>query len=381
MKYSILLLTALLITSCGGGGGGSSSSAPAPAPTPTPTPTPTSPLGDVGTPVEEQRALATAFVENTIGPGYIAFASSAAALSTAADGFCANSATGDLAALRSQWRATMSSWQSIELVRAGASENSNRRFRIQFFPDLNNAVQTNSDQVLASSAAITETTIANTPVGAQGLPAIEYVLFELDGFGDATAGPRRCEFIQAVAENIETMSIELRADWATGGTSRNDLLNATGEFTDADGVLVAVLESFAQEAEEMADRKLKDAFTSADITQLESFRSRTSKANLINNLQSLQQMFDDGDSTTYGLRDLIDRSLTISSVGDQLSDQLVTLDTQLRMLAPELEDIVAGNAAGDLEVISDALQTVADLTIDVAVAAGVNLGFNNRDGD
>jgi predicted lipoprotein len=95
----------------------------------------------------------------------------------------------------------------------------------------------------------------------------------------------------------------------------------------------------------------------------------------------MQQMFDDGDNTTYGLRDLIDRSLTISSVGDQLSDQLVTLDTQLRMLAPELEDIVAGNAAGDLEVISDALQTVADLTIDVAVAAGVNLGFNNRDGD
>ena len=46
-----------------------------------------------------------------------------------------------------------------------------------------------------------------------------------------------------------------------------------------------------------------------------------------------------------------------------------------------LEDIFNDVEAGDVAGLEDAYQRMADLALDAAVAAGVELGFNSQDGD
>lgn len=377
----------LALLGCGGGGGGGGGSQP-PASTPPPAGSggndsggedDADPLGAVGTVEEERARLFAALGEDVIAANYSGFEVEMLEVKAAFGTFCVDPAANDVVLLRSAWRDAMGAWQKASIIRFGPVARNNREFRINLFPDGNDAVTVNTNQVLDGTTELTEANIANSAVGAQGLPALEYLLFEL-GFADSATATRRCEFGIAVSDNLTTLAGELRSAWETGGATLTDFLIGTGA-TGRDN-LVALLESIAVTSEIVGDRKLLDAITAGDTELLESERSETSLDNINANAEALQEFINDEAEDTYRLRDYIVRAHMATSEADLFEAELESVRLSIDSFGENsLAAVIGGMATGDADALRIAFQQLADLTVDIAVASGVNLGFNNQDGD
>lgn len=347
--------------------------------TPPPPPNQGTGLGEVGTLREERLRLFEAVGQDVFAPYYADFIDTTAALADTVEGYC-DAPSGDVADVAAAWRAAMSAWQHAQFLAVGPVEEDNRRFRIQLFPDANDAVQRGVATLLGGSEAITEAVVQSSSVGAQGLPALEYLIYgDAAPLTDAASAPRRCALAVAIARNLRTIAAEIGAPWAAGGQMRADFASASGFFLDDDDALVAVLEAIAVQAEFIADRKLGRPWMLRNAAGLESHLAAHSKENVQANTAALAALFDAGGDD-YRVRDYLRRAHDDESIGQQMADALDDAQQRLATLAG-LEDILNGAESGDVDGLEDAYQRMADLALDAAVAAGVELGFNSQDGD
>lgn len=360
--------------------GGSAPPEPPEPPDPPDPPEPPAPpatLGPVETKEEEQSRFFAAVGWELLAPGYASFAAAAQTLATAAETHC-DAADGEAEALEDAWRQAMAAWQRVQHLRTGPVEEDHRRLRIQLFPDNSNAVQRNLEALLGGTEAITETLVQSSPVGAQGLPALERLIFSGESLA---AGSRRCQAALAIARNLRTMAGDIAAPWQEGGVMIEAFVNGGEPFFDRDDVLASILESIAVQAEFIADRKIAPALRGGSADSLESPLAKHSKENLSANADALADLIDNAQGGVYRLRDYLLRVHDEKQVGDQLATVAVRTQGKLAALTASFEDILAGRASGDLEGIRVDFNTLSDLGLDAAVAAGVNLGFNSEDGD
>ncbi|MEM6512932.1 MAG: imelysin family protein [Pseudomonadota bacterium] len=369
-----------LLTACGGGGGGGGGGTTAPPPPPPP---PADPLGAVGSLAEEQARLFEAIGLELVVPRYAAMQTEMAALETDVTSFCADVAAGSFSDLQNSWRTAMLSWQNAEIIRFGTVEDeiARYRFRISFFPDNNDAVLSNVSSILNGTQTIDENLIANSPVGTQGLPALEYLFFDLGGLDDPNNGARRCELAVAISQNLATMAEEIATAWAQSGQQLADFVSASGSFTDNETVLTFILESLALQAEFVADEKLTFPINNG-VMSAESYRSEHSLENLEQNLVAIEAWLITGTADTdYGLVDYLERAHASGDISRQLESQLATALDNVTSTTSTFESILLGTGTGDLNPARSAMQDLADSFVDAAVAADVQLGFNNQDGD
>ena len=342
------------------------------------------PLGPVGSQEAEQQRLFNAIGRGVVAPAYAQLRSCAQQLETVVQTHCQDPVA-DQSALESAWRNAMRAWQRVQHIAVGPIEDDNRRFRMQFYPDSNEAVERGVDNALAGTDPLTQATIANKSVGVQGLPALEYLLFSIGGLDDDAAGPRRCELAGAVAANIRVMATEISAPWQEGGAFIEDFANARGDFLEANDVLVAILESLGIQSEFIADRKLKQALpTYRNAQGLESPYAEHSAANIAANLAAFRRLFDADVADAYRLRDYLERAHDAEAVTALIATELQAAEAALLAIAAggsTLEEVVRDEGSRDVEALYDAFQKLADLTVEAAVAAGVELGFNFQDGD
>ena len=381
-RWLALGMTAL-IWACGGGGGGSDPTPQPVAPTappPPPPPAPTDPLGEVQDEETEQFRLFAAMADDVFGPAYAGFDQAVRNLQTDIATFCSNLGSAQVSEVQEGWREAMLAWQRAEPARFGPIDDGthNLRLRIQFFPDHNDAVPDGVDRLLDDGQPLTEARIANSSVGAQGLPAIEYLLFALEGFDSSQTGMRRCDLLQAVGANLATMAFDLATTWSETGAYYPDFVNASGSFDDRFDVLIAIIESAAVQTEYMGDRKLRDALSN-DYMSLESWRSKHSRENLLENFEALDALFENGDD--YGFADYLERVHDADDLVTRIEEQMGIATNGLNNLGDSLEDVLLGDTVADVDEIHLAIQRLADLFVESAAAAGVTLGFNNMDGD
>ena len=310
--------------------------------------------------------------------GYAAFAAAAAGLADAAAAHC-GAAAGDGQGLAGAWRRAMTAWQRVQHLRTGPVEEDHRRLRIQLFPDANGAVERNLDALLAGTEAITGARVRGSPVGAQGLPALERLIFT--GDPGLAAGTRRCEAAVAIASNLSWLAREVAAPWRAGGTMLEAFVHAAEPFLGGDDVLVAIVESIAVHAEFVADRKLAPALRGASADALESPLAGHSGANIAANLEALAELIGGAEPGVYRLRDYLLRAHDETEVGARLASVANRAQERIAAITASFEDVVAGRAAGDLDGLRRDFKELSDLGREAAVAAGVNLGFNSEDGD
>ena len=128
---------------------------------------------------EAIHAVMAAVVDDVIVPGYAAFHESAEALDNAADRLCADASPQSLDAARATFSGTVSAWGRIEMIHFGPAMDENRLERVLFYPDPRGIGLRQVQEILATedeTATKTET-LAHKSVAAQGLGALEYVLF------------------------------------------------------------------------------------------------------------------------------------------------------------------------------------------------------------
>lgn len=397
LALAAVIAASLTIVGCGGGGGGSE---PAPTPTPTPTPTPSPTPSPTPTPGPTAEALDNEYVDyltdltdGIILPGYLSFQTESAKMVTQAESFCAltSPTQQDLDALRTQWVEMTKAWQNIRFVNVGQITQNTNLFRIQLFPDDNNAVARGVDDFLIEPGTVTADFISNKNAGGQGIPALEYLLYPAedgDSLLTASNAAKRCEVVEAIANNMANITKEVYDAWSTsGGNFRQQLISGAAPFTsirDSVGELVTNwLEILAITKDEKMLYVLTDNAPGRPETA-EHFRSDVSLQMVEVNLLSIRAFYTNLDGK--GLDTIIVDTLGQNSINEQM---MTALDASVAAIqkvnqtySTYNEVLTTTQGRADLTEVIDRMRDVRDLLVaDLEQVLDINIGFNALDGD
>lgn len=281
----------------------------------------------------DRRSFAVNFTDAIVLPQLTELATRAAALREA-------TAAGDREGSQDAWRDAMTAWQGLEVLHLGPAGTPasfvgglGMRDRIYAWPQVNLCAV--DQQILLNEFEEDGWAPSRLP-NVIGLAPLEYVLFidtsdnacpstaaiNTDGswaaLGDDEIGARRAAYAAVLAEDVATSTSDLVAAWTTTGGFA-DSLRGAGEagssFATAQQALDEVYAALFAVELVTKDKKLAipaglhvDCPTETCPEQLESRFSRTSKENVIVNLETVRRVFlglDAAGSDNTGFDDLL----------------------------------------------------------------------------
>lgn len=267
-------------------------------------------------------------------------------------------------------------FQAVQWAQIGPAVLFDRRYRVNFWPDDNNAVSrqlgaavSEPDMTLLEPGAIAQASVA-----LQGLPALERLLF---GQPHIENGGYRCELAVVIADNVAAIAADTAADW-------RDIDRMPG-MTGADAALDSMMGAILAYLEVVVDRKIARVIgTTPDEARprrSEAWRSGRSLANIAINLEAIDRLLYGGD----------DAPLTALLAGagvPQVADDGQHLMAEAVAQAEEVRDRtmeeVATSEDGHARLlalraaISDVRHHMGE---QIFPALGLTVGFNSMDGD
>lgn len=229
--------------------------------------------------------------------------------------------------------------------------------------------------------------ITTASAAAQGLLAVEYLLY-----GPVEAGPEvqdgsRCRILVALAGNIETMASSIWSEWDSGDPPFRLTVTEPGVHDDwyetAREATLPLFKGLHDSLKLMSDIKLRRVIGkeigSARPRQAESRLSERSMVNIIDTLKALRSLYEGEDG---------------AGLGALVKDADPKLDTLLRkafrLTIANAESIrhpveaaaVDPAARPGVEKLAIQVQALAQIVRNrVSAALGLHAGFNSLDGD
>lgn len=345
-------------------------------------------------PPEAYERVNAALVENHVLARYDRLAAVASGLAEAAARYCAGPGADGLDTVRASYDDTMDAWMGVQHLRFGPAELFMRASRLYFWPEARGKIGAAVVKLLAESGARGPTAeqIGRASVAAQGLPAVEYLLFagdQADDAGDGIVPAARCALLIAVTANIRSMADGIAADWRGGDIAFARTVAEPGPenpyFATHREVTLAFFKSLHDGLQRIVDVNLKpvvgDGPETARPRLAESRPSGRSLRNVVVSLEALEALYA-GDGGP-GLGDLAETSKADPKL-DPLLDRAFPMTVEsARAVGVPLDKAVADPAmrpALDTLVtraraLKQLVRTRLAATLDVAV------GFNALDGD
>lgn len=332
---------------------------------------------DTSSSVDE--TLLLSLTDTVILPGLYGFADDAAALDAALEGYCASPSDAGLTDAQAAWDAARSQWKRMDVLAFGPYAAYPDRFgpNIDFYP----ARPSNIEEWLASDAAISAASVGEQGASLRGLTAIEYVLFS-----EGPDAQRRCEYLQAAAEDLVSMATGYAQAWDPAfGAFATDMVEPGGEVASPHEAVSEIVNRMGFTLENLRRDKLgkpvgEDDGT-ADPGAVESPFSGRSVADARDALAGVSLFFEGEDAP--GAWGVVDQ-LTKRNRGDIVAAfraALADADAALAAIPGPLADAVTENPDSVVAAIDalGVLQTV--IQTDIANALGTTSSFNDADGD
>jgi predicted lipoprotein len=336
-----------------------------------------------------RRRMLRSLVVVVILPGYRQFDGAAAALETAVAALVAAPSEITLDAARSAWRAARGAWKRTEAFRLGPSEHLRTRARVDWSPIRPDRIE----EAIAGAAAFTSADIDALGSNLVGSLALEYLLFDADGGSAgvlaALSGASRRSYLTALAVNLAVQAAALRASWEpAGGNFGEELVNAGligGAFATLKAAVDELVNRMVFTAETIEEVKLADPLGinrgGPDPTRLESARSGSSRADILDELAGLRLVYRARAVLRVG-----------AGIGSATRDVSAAADAQAAGLIDEAIAAVravpaplAATLVTHPDLVEDAYLAVQamrrSLVLDVVPALGVTLTFGGTDGD
>lgn len=336
---------------------------------------------------------------NLFLPAHQKFAQSSAALAQVWPQACAQN---DFASLRQQWRHSMQAWAQVRWLTFGPLAEENRAWRVQFWPDKKDLVGRQTQAWLAVEPTPDAQAIYQASIALQGLPALEYLLFDPQAQGQKNL----CALGQAVSTNLARVSQEMYQAWqAEEGLAYQVRQAAVGEgyFPSASAAISTLVRDMNLYLQLVSERKLARALGAPQQRrpwQLEFWRSQTSLQAVSTSLHTLAgvwsgdyQALDLPQALTslpeayqgYGLRqyvvDLGQAALAqrIDQAWQQVEQTLLQLTDTSAFRVLKTEDTQGIQALENL--IHQLTQLENLINQELNPVLGVVIGFNAQDGD
>jgi predicted lipoprotein len=390
-KLALATSLSLALTACGGGGDSTTPEVPPVVVNPGPTTT-----------LDDQFALYLAdLTDKHIIPSYAVMQTKAQTLKDSTDVFCAllspsnspstSPSNDDLVILQQNWQSFNSAWQRIQWLKVGAVVENDRLLRIQLWPDANGAVSRGVNDLIAEQFFITAVYVSGENLGAQGIPALEYLFFpevSSDSLLTATDRQKRCEVSSAIAQNLLNMSTDINADWqATGGNYQAEFVGGTGDFTSVKNAVEELTTNWLQHIEIVEDTKLNEVLGDSSpgkARDAEHSLSDKSLASISINIHSFLSIYTNDDG--LGFDSILVDFLEQQTINQELTTSLTSVVAQIEQINQNFEsyETMLADAAGReaLTNLVAEMRVLIDL-IDITFtqALDLNLGFNSSDGD
>lgn len=309
-------------------------------------------------------------VERFIVPHYQALALTADAQEKAWSEFCAKPDEIGFKMLQRAYLATADTWSQIEFLRYGPIAEEFRAERLSYWPERKNATAKGLTPLLEKDgvADLTPEMFIKNSVAAQGLPALERLLFDEKAQHEMLLGARRerrCAVGQAIAWNIVMIAHEVRLGWT------NDVVESIANPDMAKEATSRIATDFLAFFAYMRDSKLRPVLgkdvASARPLLAESWRSRRSKRALQLNLEAIE---DVSKIIMTGKEGNTPATIaTAASFADGLPDEFAAAVSDIKQRQ-------------QFFLVLDALAAARDKAHDeIPAVLGITVGFNSRDGD
>ena len=310
-------------------------------------------------------------------PAYERIAEAALANSAAWQRFCKGQAATDASDLKARHKDLALAFAEIQSFTIGPIGQNSTRERLYFWPEKKNATAKGLAALLAGEAPITAERVTKASAAAQGIPALEQLIF-----GDDAANPgaqaRRCEAGMAISANMASVLADIAKAWngPEGYAAQLARGQVDPQFSDSfQQVATDMVTGFATGIASIQDQKLepiigKDA-EEARPAQAEAHKAGLSKAMIIGNITGLRAFVANlggGKVDTLQIKSWDAMLATLQGKVEAL-DGFPDGVTDPARRAP------AEKLLADLKTVHHLLET------EIPVALDLKLGFNGLDGD
>ncbi len=378
MKKSIQIISLCSVLMACGGGGGSSDKDPI-----------IDPPVVKKTKEQAMAELLTSQAEHYIIPAYRGLLEQSTQFEQASANFCSLSTPtqDDLESLRGAWFSLSQDWQYSRAIKMGPVSEEFRHFRLQYWPDNNNAVSRGVASLLAS-AEINQFTVASLQDGAQGIPALEYLLyFENNGAlllsGDERE--KRCLAVMAIAANVHDIIADVVQLWTEGSDPFfASFTQGSGDYTTQQAVLEDFVTNWFELIEVISDNKINHVLgfeAPGRINDAEQNLSQTSLNNIKQNFKGIEAAYYVG--THYGFDNYLNEIHEGHQVGTKIDQSFIDINAQLNALNAPLEQLVnTDQGRAQLVALVNTIRDFRDLmSSEFVQLTGLNPNFNSNDGD
>lgn len=326
-------------------------------------------------------------------PQYRAMTDAFADLDGATAAFCDAPDADGLETTRAAWRRAMETWVASSMFQLGPIGDENRGLRIEFWPDANNNVPRAVEQMLARDDALTADTLARQSVAAQGLPALERLLFDPDEealaqFTGGERAARRCTYARAITGNLVGIAREIEAGWTSENGYASQLAKAgrgSDVFATREAAIDEVVNALVTALSASRDDRLSSPLggdTAADAKpfRAESFASGNSFANLAASVRGAEAIYAGGAG--FGFDDYL-RASSRDALASQIAGEFATLHEQVVAVPATLADAVQDEVLRPrvVDLLDRATALTGLIEVDLSKAMDVTIGFNANDGD
>lgn len=335
------------------------------------------------------RTLLKSVVNNAILPLYESLDTQAQNLVKTSQAFCEEPTLAGLNDTRVNWAEVLSGWEQSSSLLFGPAVENEIDFTIYFRPVKKAVIK----GVLVSEGNIDLAAIEKAGVGGQGLATLEYLLFDRELSDEqqlaafVASEQRRCDYLVSastlLAKNLHTIN----QGWAIGGGNYSEALWTAGEgsayFTEAYQPVELLVNRLYQSVQAVEIKKLgvplglrgsRSGKPRAYPYKLEAWRSGYSLANINSSLQGLQSLLVDG-----GILEWLKNNKQ-AELAEQLDQQLKTL-LAIKWLSDDLFKILESKPEAVKPFYEQVMALSATVRKGLAPALGVQLGFNQNDGD
>lgn len=293
------------------------------------------------------------------------------------------------------WKKNVLSWEKVVFFNFGPLKMQDVALKIDFNPARTNIITS----ILANTEVLDQAYIATVGAAAKGFPTLEYLLFDRSKTNDQllalfttdAQANRRKAYVKAIAEDIQLQIATILEEWqASGNNYLQTFIDNSQGGNDAVNTLankmIEITEIIANT--KLADPlglKIKDGTPQPESA--EAWRSGTSIAHILANLEILEQVFKGNhskQSTTDGFDDYLD-ALKSASNGQSLSvsiaSQIEHTKQAVQSIQPSLYEAVTNNPAQVKAAYEAAQKLIILIKVDMMNALGGIVTFNDNDGD
>ncbi len=293
--------------------------------------------------------------------------------------FCKVKTESAFLSLREEWKLTANAWRQVDSLAFGPTTDENIDFAVYFLPIKKGIVKQ-----LLQRDALSKKDIDAAGVGAQGLGALEYILFSREKstaqmFQSFIDEPQRCKYLQLttelMSENIDSITREWERYGVQFGLAGVDSLY----FLESSEAMTVLVNKIYQSSQKVSSKEIalfsdKSKIKKSTPYKLHAWRSGSSLEQSKAIISGIKRLLDDGGVLIWLNKNNKEQ---LSKELNQSMEAILQQDLKEK----DLFSAVKRTPESLQSLVKNTQKLTQLIKVRLTSELGVELGFNDNDGD